>query len=134
LQELNAAQAVSRTAADFLRNFVCIEAAPLPRDVDFFHYIQPSSYRESPFVKFKTPADGPTRTAEHPVIGQGWLRGSALLAKFRNGEIGVRLDLRVGTFADGEKLPNRAVVTEVLDRATKFSESEFGVLVRTPVA
>lgn len=58
LTELNKAQEFVKTAADFLKNFICIEIATLPPQVDFFHYIQPSSHRESPLVKFKIPDDG----------------------------------------------------------------------------
>ena len=53
LAELNSEQAAVRTAADFLKNFVCIDVAALPPEVDFLHYKQPSSHREAPIVKFR---------------------------------------------------------------------------------
>jgi hypothetical protein len=92
LAELNSAQAAVKTVTDFLKNFVCIEIKPLPPEVDFIQYIHPSSHRESPLVKFKTPNDGQTRTASHPVSGDGWLRGSTLLTKFKAGKVGIHYD------------------------------------------
>jgi len=132
LAELNAEQASVRTAADFLKNFVCVEVAPLPERLDFFHYVHPSNHRESPLVKFKTPADGSTRTAVHPVSGDGWVRGSALLTKFKAAEVGVHLDLN-NCYPQVLKTPESpGDAMKLFDLANNVSEAEFGVLVRIP--
>lgn len=133
LAELNAAQSNLHTAADFLKNFVCIEVAPLPTELDFFHYVQPPSHRESPQVKYKTPGDGQTRTAIHPVNGDGWLRGSTLLTKFKANEIGVRCDLASDYRAAAAKDTLSHQNTDILHVAEGLPSSEFPVLVRTPI-
>lgn len=69
LRELNEAQRDLTVSVDFLKHFVCIEVSGLPAEVDFFHFLQPESHRESPQVKYKTPDDGTTRTATHAVQG-----------------------------------------------------------------
>jgi hypothetical protein len=132
LAELNSAQAAAKTAADFLKNFVCIEVAHLPTKVDFFHYKQPPSHRASPFVMYKTPHDGQTRTATHPVSGNGWLRGSTLLAKFKSGEIGVLRDLKKGYPRVANETIGEAQVEFSLDSEENLFRAELGVLVRIP--
>jgi hypothetical protein len=134
LAELNSAQAAVQTAADFLKNFVCIEVAALPLEVDFFHYIQPSSHRESPLVRFKTPSDGPTRSASHPVNSDGWLRGSTLLAKLKAGKIGVHRDLMEGYPRMAGEALREAQADANLDADERLSGAEFGVLVRIPTS
>lgn len=132
LAELNSAQASVKTVADFLKNFVCIEIATLPPAVDFFHYIQPTSHRESPLVRFKVPDDGQIRTASHPVNGEGWLRGSTLLSKFKAGTVGAHRDLTNDyTRMDGE-IACDAQADADLESYERLSASEFGVLVRIP--
>lgn len=132
LAEFNLAQAALETAADFLKNFVCIDVAALPAEVDFFHYIQPTSHRKSPLVKFKMPADGRIRTAMHPVSREGWLRGSTLLAKFKAGEAGVQRDLTDGYYKVVGIGPLAAPTDLMWDAAERLAGPDFGVLVRTP--
>jgi hypothetical protein len=93
LGDLNAAQRDLTMAKDFLRYFVCIEISRLPHEVNFCQFIAPGSNRESPQVKYKIPEDGNTRRATHTIQGLGWLRGSGLLEKFRNDEIGTKVTL-----------------------------------------
>jgi hypothetical protein len=132
LAELNSAQAAVKTVADFLKNFVCIEIAALPPEVDFFHYIQPSGHRESPLVKFKTPNDGQTRTASHPVNGDGWLRGSTLLAKFKAGRVGVYRDLTNDYAIMAEKTFCELQADIERNPDERLSGAELSVLVRIP--
>src|SRR5262245_32573423 len=124
LAELNSAQAALRTAADLLRNFVCIELTALPPAVDFFHFIQPSSHRESPLVKFKRPEDGPTRTAIHSVGSDGWLRGSTLLAKFKAAEVGAYRDLTNSKLKHADEATPSALVTDIIDPGERSSAAE----------
>lgn len=93
LSELNEAQASMKTAADFLKHFICIEVSALEHDVDFFQYIKPASHQKSPLVKYKCARDGKIRIARHDISGDGWLRGSTLLANFRKRAIGACYDL-----------------------------------------
>jgi hypothetical protein len=88
LAELNSAQRDLGSAVDFLRHFICIEVSALPSEVSFFHYTKPANHRRSPEIAFKTSRDGAVRTAEHFVNSDGWHRGSALLTKFKRGEVG----------------------------------------------
>ena len=133
LTELNSAQATVKTAANFLKRFVCIDVASLPSEVDFLHYIQPASHRESPFVKFKTPNDGSTRTASHSVSADGWLRGSTLAKKFKAKEVGVRYDLTGGYLGAMGKLMRAAQWDDIMDSQEGLPEAERGVLVRLTV-
>src|SRR5439155_13409495 len=93
LHELNTHQTHLQRAADFLVNFVCIDVSGLPDAIDFFHFSRPPTNRQSPNIAFKVSADGSTRTATHPVIGRGWLRGSTLLEQFRTGTLGANVQL-----------------------------------------
>jgi hypothetical protein len=133
LAELNSAQASLQTAADFLKHFVCIEVAALPTEVRFFHYIQPTNHRESPLVRFNTPGDRQPRTALHPVSGDGWLRGSTLLAKFKGGEVGVYRDLTNGYSEVTAKAKRAGQTGNGLDSDDGLSPGEFPVVVRIPV-
>jgi hypothetical protein len=92
------------------------------------------SHRESPLIKFKIPPDGSTRTANHEIKGDGWLRGSTLLTKFRAGKVGVRLDLTSGSPRSLAKAAWPVEGDEMLDVAEQLSAAEFGVLLRTPIA
>ena len=130
LAELNSAQADVKTAADFLKHFVCIEATALPPEVEFLHYIQPSNHRESPLVRFKIPNDGPTRTASHPVDTDGWLRGSTLLKKFKAKEVGVRRDLAIGDPRIPSKAAQSAPTSHVQSFEEGLSSTELGVFLR----
>jgi hypothetical protein len=130
LAEFNAAQATVQTAADFLKNFVCIEVAMLPPEIIFLQYIKPSSHRESPCVKFKTPNDGPTRIASHLVRGDGWLRGSTLLDRFKSGKVGVHRDL-MNRHAGGKTFWEAQAKVRS-DSNESLAGAELGGLVRIP--
>jgi hypothetical protein len=133
LTELNAAQRDLASAADFLRHFICIEVSALPEDVSFFHYTKPASHRESPRLAFKTPQDGKRRTAPHHVNNDGWLRGSALLSKFRTGDVGATVLLDARCDAEESWGQNKMFCPDLYEVAGGLSASEYGILLRMPL-
>ncbi len=124
LSELNEAQASMKTAADFLKHFVCIEVSALEHDIDFFQYIKPANHQKSPLVKYKSARDGIGRIARHEISGDGWLRGSTLLANFRKKSIGAYWDLGVS----GNQLVDCKEQTEI----TKSQGNDFSLHIRIP--
>ena len=134
LRELNEAQRDLTVAVDFLKHFVCIEVSGLPSEVDFFHFLQPESHRESPQVKYKTPADSTTKTATHAVQRPGWLSGSGLVTKFRDNEIGSTFPLEFKQVDDVLYAEAReSGQGSLFDCAEQLSASKFGVAVRKDV-
>ena len=131
LAEVNSAQASVKTATDFLKHFVCIQVASLPSDVDFLHYIRPSSHRGSPCVKFKVPNDEHSHTASHPIHADAWLRGNTLAARFNAGTVGVRWNLTNGYQGATAKAMRAVEADEILDSREGQRHFELGVLLRT---
>jgi hypothetical protein len=93
MAHFNQAQAEVKKAEDFLRHFICIDAAVLPQDVRAVTFGIPESHRHSPEPGFKTSAHGPGPT-DFESLGSQWDRGTTLVAKLKLGQVGRFVDLR----------------------------------------
>lgn len=134
LRELNEAQRDLTVAIDFLKDYVCIEISGLPAEVNFFQFVPPESHRESPQVTYKIPADGGTRTATHAIQGSGWMRGSGLVTKFRDNEIGNAISLDPSQVnLESDSISDDSELGSPVNLARPLSASEFGVVVRKDV-
>ena len=131
MEQMNQAQAILKTAEDFLKDFVCVEVSCLPPDVRSIHYSRPENHRSSPNVGFKNSQNGKSSNDVQPIIGNSWERGNTLMSKFKTGKLGNVVDLN-----SADVKHQIAPALEQADDAerylTKFSEADFGVFIRIP--
>lgn len=88
MEHFNRAQAEVKTAEDFLRHFVCVDATALPHDARSVTFGIPESHRHSPEPGFKAFEHGPGPTDFAPLAGSQWERGNTLVAKLKQGQVG----------------------------------------------
>jgi hypothetical protein len=131
MEHFNRAQAKVKTAEDFLRHFVCVDATALPLDARGITFGIPESHRHSPEPGFNASAHGPGPTDFAPLVGSQWERGNTLVAKLKQGHVGRFVDFRGGraaAHADMEAAPLLAGSTLPTDAECRT----LGTFVRVP--
>ncbi|MCI1192604.1 hypothetical protein MOJ79_12190 [Calidifontimicrobium sp. SYSU G02091] len=131
MADFNRAQAGVKTAEDFLRHFVCIDAAALPQDARAITFGIPESHRHSPEPGFKASAHGPGPADFEPLVGSQWERGNTLVSKLKQGQVG-RV-LRFGPEGECARADAVAPVTELGSMPTEAECRGMGTFVRIPV-
>lgn len=133
LKHLNEAQASVSTTEDFLRYFVCVDAAAVDADARSITFSLPPSHRHSPDPGFKGPSNGKSPRDFQRLRPEHWDRGNTLIARLKQGQVGrvVRL-ARDGAApsTDAEELGQAAAKATLTPKEWK----ELGSFVRLPLS
>lgn len=128
LTAFNLAQAEVGASQDFLRHFLCVDAAAVPRDARSLNFGIPDSHAHSPNPGYKDPRHGRGPTDYEALAATCWMRGNVLVDKLKNSEVG-----RVVQFgAEG----SAAEATTAIGRADELSDNDcqgMGTFVRIPL-
>jgi hypothetical protein len=131
MADFNRAQTEVRTAEDFLRHFLCVDASALPDNARRVTYGIPESHSHSPRPGYKTGENGRSPLDYVSLDRDTWDRGNTLVDRLRKGQVGrvIRFDPAAEASPVDQALSGARTAAAMTDADCKA----LGTFVRVPL-